>query len=258
MPQLDNFQDNLLREDHNILFNEEFTPTDEMLDPRVDWTIGRRGVPFLDWGPFTGSDWMLDQQGMGPFLNKKIHFFKRNEASIKTSDWWWAGGLNGDNFNLFRLSPIILWRAEVAVEEGDLDLAKDLVNQIRERASDDIVMGKINNTNFGAGFQLDIDETQPAANYNLGLYESFPDQDYARKAVRHEMRIEFALEGMRFFDLVRWGVDAEVLTKYLENENGLRPWMNGARYDAGKDDHWPVPQIQLDLQPDVLVQDPAH
>lgn len=258
LPLLETFQDNLLREDHNILFGEEFTPTDVTLDPRVDWTIGRRGVPFLDWGPYTGSDWMLDQQGMGPFLNKKVHFFKRNEGTIKTSDWWWAGGLNGDNFNLFRLGHIILWRAEVAVEEGDLDKAVELVNMIRERAADDIVMGKISNTNFAAGFELDIDETQPAANYNLGLYTSFPNQEFARKAVRHEMRLEFALEGMRFFDLVRWGVDAEVLQKYLQNEDGLRPWMTGAQYDAGKDDHWPIPQVQLDLQPGVLVQDPAH
>ena len=258
LPLLDNFQDDLLREDHNILFTDEFTPTDQVLDPRVDWTIGRRGIPFLDWGPFTGSNWMLDQQGMGPFLNKKIQFFNRNSGTIKTQDWWWAGGLNGDNFNLIRLGHIILWRAEVAVEEGDLATALDLVNRIRERASDDIVMGKINNTTFEAGFALDIDETQPAANYNLGLYSSFPDQAFARQAVRHEMRLEFALEGMRFFDLVRWGVDAEVLSKYLQNEDGLRPWMTGAQYDAGKDDHWPIPQVQIDLQPDILVQDPSH
>ncbi len=258
LPLLETFQDELLREDHNILFTEEFSPTEVMLDPRVDWTIGRRGIPFLDWGPFTGSNWMLDQQGMGPFLNKKIQFFKRNEGSIKTQDWWWAGGLNGDNFNLFRLSHVILWRAEVAVEEGDLDTALELVNMIRQRAADDIVMGKINNTTFEAGFALDIDESQPAANYNLGLYDSFPSQEYARMAVRHEMRLEFALEGMRFFDLVRWGIDAEVLTTYLQNEDGLRPWMTGAQYDAGKDDHWPIPQVQLDLQPDVLVQDPNH
>lgn len=258
LPLLDDFQSNLLKEDHNVLFSEEFTPTDAVLDPRVDWTIGRRGVPFLDWGPFTGSDWMLDQQGMGPFLNKKIQFFKRNEGTIKTSDWWWAGGLNGDNFNLFRLSHIMLWRAEVAVEENDLATALDLVNQIRERAADDIVMGRIKNTNFAAGFTLEIDETQPAANYNLGVYPSFPNQEYARKAVRHEMRLEFALEGMRFFDLVRWGVDADVLKAYLANEDGLRPWMTGAQYDAGKDDHWPIPQVQLDLQPGVLSQDPAH
>lgn len=258
LPLFDSFQDNLLTEDHNILFDAEFTPTDQLLDPRVDWTLGRRGIPFLDWGPYTGSDWMLDQAGMGPFLNKKIHFFQRNAGTIKTSDWWWAGGLNGDNFNLFRLSHIILWRAEVAVEENDLATAVQLVNQIRERAADDIVMGKISNTNFAAGYTLEIDESQPAANYKMGLYQSFPNQEYGRKAVRHEIRLEFALEGMRFFDLVRWGVDAETLTGYLQSEAGLRPWMTGAQYDDGKDDHWPVPQIQLDLQPGVLVQDPAH
>ncbi|MEM6319646.1 MAG: RagB/SusD family nutrient uptake outer membrane protein [Bacteroidota bacterium] len=156
------------------------------------------------------------------------------------------------------MGHIILWRAEVAVEEGDLETALEMVNMIRARAADDIVMGKISNTNFAAGFELDIDETQPAANYNLGLYESFPDQDFARKAVRHEMRLEFALEGMRFFDLVRWGIDAATLQQYLQSEDGLRPWMTGATYDAGKDDHWPVPQVQLDLQSGVLVQDPAH
>lgn len=258
LPLLDSFQDDLLTEDHNIQFSEEFTPADILLDPRVDWTIGRRGIPFLDWGPFTGSDWMLDQQNMGPFLNKKIHFFQRNKSSINTSDWWWAAGLNGDNFNLFRLSHIILWRAEVAVEENDLETARNLVNQIRERAADDIVMGKINNTNFATGYALDIDETQAAANYKLGLYASFPNQEYARKAVRHEIRLEFALEGMRFFDLVRWGDDAKVLPAYLRSEEGLRPWMNGAVYDPGKDDHWPIPQVQLDLQPEVLTQDPAH
>lgn len=258
LPLLDSFQDELLTEDHNVQFDAEFTPTDHLLDPRVDWTIGRRGVPFLDWGPFTGSDWMLDQQGMGPFLNKKIHFFKRNAGTIKTSDWWWAGGLNGDNFNIFRLGHIILWRAEVAVEENDLETARQLVNRLRERAADDLVMGKISNTNFAAGYALDMDESQPAANYKLGLYESFPDQDYARKAVRHETRLEFALEGMRFFDLVRWGIDGETLQQYLAAEAGLRPWMNGAQYNAGRDDHWPVPQTQLDLQPGVLTQDPAY
>lgn len=258
LPLLDNFQDNLLTEDHNVLFTEEFTPTDQLLDPRVDWTIGRRGIAFLDWGPFTGSNWMLDQQGMGPFLNKKIHWYQRNKSTINTSDWWWAGGLNGDNFNLFRLGHIILWRAEVAVEENDLETARNLVNQIRERAADDILMGKINNTTFEAGYVLDIDETQPAANYKLEPYPSFPDQEYARKAVRHEIRLEFALEGMRFFDLVRWGIDDKTLPAYLSSEEGLRPWMTGAKYDAGRDDHWPIPQIQLDLQPGVLTQDPAY
>ncbi|RRQ48621.1 RagB/SusD family nutrient uptake outer membrane protein [Maribacter algicola] len=260
LPLLDTFQDDLLLEDYGLLDTEPFTPTDVALDPRVDWTIGRRGIPFLDWGPMSGSDWMLDQAGMGPFLNKKIMFYKRNFKTISISSPTWSAGLNGNNWRLFRLSHVILWRAEVAAEENDLETAKNMVNMIRERAQDDLVMGKVNNTTFESGFVLDIDENQPAANYNLGLYASFPNQDYARKAIYHEMRLEFALEGMRFQDLVRWGIDDEVIPQYLQSElsNGKLPWLQGAAYTPGQDDHFPVPQTQIDLQPGILTQDPSY
>ncbi|NMH88466.1 RagB/SusD family nutrient uptake outer membrane protein [Flavivirga algicola] len=260
LPLLDTFQDDLLLEDYGLLDTQAFTPTDVDLDPRVDWTIGRRGIPFLDWGPMSGGDWMLDQAGMGPFMNKKIMFYKRNFRTISISTPTWSAGLNGNNWRLFRLSHIILWRAEVAVEENDLGTAMTLVNRIRERAQDDIVMGRVSNTTFGAGDPIVIDENQPAANYNLGLYTSFPDQDYARKAVRHETRLEFALEGMRFQDLVRWGIDGETIGAYLQSElsNGKLPWIQGASYAAGKNDHFPIPQSQIDLQPEVLTQDPQY
>ena len=260
LPLLDTFQDNLLLEDYGLLDTQPFTPTNVDLDPRVDWTIARRGVPFLDWGPMSGGDWMLDQAGMGPFLNKKIMFWKRNFRTISISTPTWSAGLNGNNWRLFRLSHIVLWRAEVAAEENDLGTAKDMVNMIRERAQDDIVMGRVANTTFGSGDPIVIDENQPAANYNLGLYPSFPDKDYALKAVRHEMRLEFALEGMRFQDLVRWGIDGEVIPKYLQSElaNGRLPWIQGATYTAGKNDHFPIPQSQIDLQPGILDQDPAY
>ena len=165
----------------------------------------------------------LGKNEMGPFLNKKIQFWQRNEATIKSNSRHWAPGINGDNFNLFRLGHVLLWRAEVAVEENDLATALTLVNQIRARAADDLVMGRVATINFGGitdESDIEIDDTQPAANYLLGQYPSFPDQDYARTAVRHEMRLEFALEGMRFFDLVRWGIDDEELNAYLQAEAG--------------------------------------
>ncbi|WP_298474328.1 RagB/SusD family nutrient uptake outer membrane protein [uncultured Maribacter sp.] len=260
LPLLDTFQDDLLLEDYGLLDTDPFTPTAELLDPRVDWTIARRGIPFFDWGPMSGGDWMLDQAGMGPFLNKKIMFYKRNFRTISINTPTWSAGLNGNNWRLFRLGHIILWRAEVAVEENDLETARTLVNQIRLRAQDDIVMGRISNTTFGADDVVVIDESQPAANYLLGLYPSFPDQDYARKAVRHETRLEFALEGMRFQDLVRWGIDAETMNAYLASElsSNKLPWIQGATYTDGQDDHFPIPQTQLDLQSGVLTQDPAY
>ncbi|GAB3648593.1 RagB/SusD family nutrient uptake outer membrane protein [Echinicola sediminis] len=260
LPLLDTFQDDLLLEDYKVLTTETFEPTEELLDPRVDWTIGRRGIPFLDWGPMSGSDWMLDQLNMGPFLNKKIMWYKRNRGDISTQSAYWAAGVNGNNFRVLRLGHVILWRAEVAVEENDLGTALSLVNLIRNRASNDLVMGKVQNQAFGPNDEVVVDYSQPAANYKLEPYPSFPNQEYARKAVRHEMRMEFALEGMRFFDLVRWGIAEPTLNNYLDSElaDGKLPWLNGARYVEGEDDHWPIPQVQIDLQTGIIVQDPAH
>jgi starch-binding outer membrane protein, SusD/RagB family len=56
------------------------------------------------------------------------------------------------------------------------------------------------------------------ANYSVGLYASFPNQDFARDAVRHERRLELALEGHRLFDLRRWGIAPQVLNAYLDAE----------------------------------------
>jgi len=54
--------------------------------------------------------------------------------------------------------------------------------------------------------QYSVNDGTPAANYFIKEYPSFPDADYARDAVRFESRLEFAMEGHRFFDLVRWGI----------------------------------------------------
>src|SRR5690606_11829944 len=104
---------------------------------------------------------------------------------------------------------------------------------------------------------LQVDYTLPAANYKLGEYKVFPDQTYAREAVRMELRLETALEGNRFFDLVRWGIDEEVLSKFITNDAKYRTFMRGATY-AKKNAKWPLPQSQIDLQKGVLVQDPNY
>ncbi len=45
-------------------------------------------------------------------------------------------------------------------------------------------------------------------------------QDYARKALRFERKLELAMEGERFFDLVRWGIASQVLIQiFCERKN---------------------------------------
>jgi len=246
-----------LAHDMGVVSSEEFQPTDHPLDPRVDWTISRRSVDFLGWGICEGASWIRQQDNGGPYMTKKF----MQTAENQSLNAFGRGFDNGKNFRAYRYGHVLLWRAEIAVEENDLNYARQLVNEIRERAQgSNVVMGKVSNTKFD-GSDIVVDWDQPAANYLIEPYpadaDAFSSQENARKAVRLEQRLEFATEGMRFFDLRRWGIDDEVLNAYIEQDSEFRDFLKGASYNPTVDDYWPLPESQLDLQ-DVLEQDPDY
>lgn len=258
LPVLDVEDREALAHDQGLGSNEEFIPTDHLLDPRVDYTIGRRGVDFMGHGIHAGNDWIRAQSNGGPYMTKKFFYlaeFSGNSAS---------GGFDSPrNFRAIRYAHVLLWRAEIHIENGELEEARQLVNQIRTRAKNsNYVMGRV--TDYTLDSQPapeDIDWNQPAANYHVEPYPAghpaFSSQEEARKAVRLEHRLEFATEGQRFFQLRRWGIANEVLNAFIAEDSEFRNFMQGASYDADRDDYWPIPQSQLDIQ-EVLSQDPAY
>jgi hypothetical protein len=185
---------------------------------------------------------------------------KKDEQALNANG---TGFDNGKNYRMYRYSHILLWRAEVAVEENDLEGARGLVNQIRTRAKTSTpVMGLCTSyVNLGTVTPI-VDYTKPAANYMVEPYPldapAFASQDEARKAVREEMRLEFATENLRFFDLRRWGIANTVLNTYIANDSKFRNFMKGAVYNPTKNDYWPLPQDQIDLQKGVLTQDASY
>lgn len=83
------------------------------------------------------------------------------------------------------------------------------------------------------------------------------------KAIQHETRLEFAMEGLRFFDLVRWGIAAPVMNNYLKVEGTRMGHLAGKTFVADKHEIWPIPQNQRDLSVNesgesVLVQNPHY
>lgn len=255
LPVLDVDQRETLKNDMGVESDDEFQPTDHLLDPRVDWTIARRGIPYLDWGIHQGKNWIRSQNDGGPYMTKKYMHYQAN-ANLATSD----GFKNARNFRAYRYAHVLLWRAEVAIEENELDYARELVNMVRIRAQDDYVMGHCETYSFD-GSEIQVDWDEPAANYMIESYpsghEAFSSQELARKAVRLEFRLEFATEGMRFFQLRRWGIDDEVLNGYIARDSEFRYVMQGSSYNPEVNDFWPIPQAQLDIQ-DALKQDPAY
>lgn len=105
-----------------------------------------------------------------------------------------------------------------------------------------------------------LETGEDEANYVISEYTSFPSQDFARDAVRFERKLELSGEGHRFFDLVRWGIAAEELNKYLDYESQyLVTKFGGASFTAGKNEFFPIPQPQIDIQgSDVLSQNPGY
>lgn len=102
------------------------------------------------------------------------------------------------------------------------------------------------------------DPTKDAANYKIGLYPATGwTQDYARKALRTEMRLEKALEGERYFDLVRWGIADEVMTAYFQAEKDQRIYYQDAKFDSGEE-YFPIPVAQYNFSLGKYTQNPGY
>jgi hypothetical protein len=257
LPVLDPTLRDPLDSDMGIGSGDDFTPTDHPLDPRVDHIIARRGVDFLGWGIHPGNDWIREQNNGGPYMSK-LFMHTKAEQSLNTNG---SGFSNGKNFRTLRYASILLWRAECAIVDGDLDMARDLVNQIRNRAKTSTpVMGLCTSTKNLEANPV-VDWTQPAANYVVEPYPDvtgqypFDNAANALLAVQHETRLEFATANHRFFDLRRWDILAPTLNAYIQDDIGFRTFLQGAVFVAGEDDYWPIYQGVIDLQEGIIEQD---
>lgn len=208
-------------------------------DPRLDYTVGRRGAPFLDWGIFPGDAWIRDAVYAGAFVGKKPLIKKANFSGNTVSGEEYVTGLN---VNLIRLADVYLMAAECAAETGDLAYALQMVNAVRARA---------------AKLPPLIVNGQPAAAYNVKPYPSFPTPDYAKKAIRFERRLELGMEGHRFYDLVRWDMAKQVLEEYMEFE---KKYTGSAQTISFKksNNYFPIPQQEIDRSASVLKQNEGY
>jgi hypothetical protein len=234
-----------------------FTASDQSpVDPRLDWTVGRDRVPFKDWGLYRCNPiksecikeaWVRDPDNGGPYGPKKNVHEKASGAESSTG--WQPQQLNSVNIHLYRYADLLLLLAEALVETNDLAGATALVNQIRARAG---VRAQGPGTS-AADIAVPINSPLITwAVYRVGQYPVFPNQAYARDAVRAERRLELAMEGQRLFDLRRWDIAETTLNGYINGigggvEENRRLYLRNAEAFVDKHALYPLPQIQIDL-----------
>ena len=238
---------NELVHDYGVEADADFTPDAGPLDPRIDHSIGRRSIPYLDWIPHPGKAWIRNQPYAGPYSPKKYIYYKRQENTL-TDGSSWTRGYATMNYTIIRFADVLLMAAEAEVELGNLEKAREYVNMVRARAANQDSWVK-------------NPDGSNAANYQIELYnDPWTDAGAARTAVRFERKLELSGEGHRFFDLVRWGIAAETMNAYLQYEAKiLVTKFGGASFTAGKNEYYPIPQDQIDIQgSDVLTQNPGY
>ncbi|MDN3688643.1 RagB/SusD family nutrient uptake outer membrane protein [Cyclobacterium jeungdonense] len=254
LPLLDTFNEVDVPNDQGLAWDDPFDPYDGPLDPRLDHTVGRRDILYKGY-KIHGSDFIRDQSYAGPYSPIK---------HVAEPEFFGIGAnprLSANNYRIMRLGMVILWLAEAEVELGNLERARELVNLIRTRAAnpDGFVPRAIQGAERN---DFTIVEGEPAANYVISTYPGpWTDQDQARKAVRMETRLEFAMEGHRFFDLQRWGIAAETMNEYLEEEMTKRTYLEGVSFEKGVHEFFPVPLEAIERSfkdgAPTLTQDPA-
>ncbi|GAB4492933.1 MAG: RagB/SusD family nutrient uptake outer membrane protein [Saprospiraceae bacterium] len=251
LPLLDgsyNDQANEVKSDWKVESDAPFTPDTGPLDPRLDHSVGRRGIPYLDWIVHPGKAWIRDQDYAGPYSPKKFVFYKGTQSTL-TDGSSWTRGWTAINQPLMRFADVLLMAAECeAAPGGNLEKAREYVNMVRARAANPASWVKNSN---GSN----------AANYVIGLYNTpWTDAALANAAIRMERKLELSGEGHRFYDLVRWGIADEVLDAYLAFEGArLTTALGGATFTPNQDELYPIPQTQIDIQgTDVLKQNPGY
>ncbi|MBB4078755.1 hypothetical protein GGR28_001372 [Lewinella aquimaris] len=214
------------------------------LDPRIAHTIGIIGMPFkYDPTRIYDESYARVPGVYGFKLGMKDQELPSSPA-FRQYEAFFSIARNTDQI---RWAEVLLWKAEALIELNRMDEALPIINRIRQRAISSESLSRI----------ADVDGN-PTGDWTVGEYSTLGDQENARRILRMERRLELAFESKRFFDLVRWGIAAETLNAYFDEERDRVAHLTDARFTAGRDEYLAIPQEQITISKGLYVQNPGY
>ena len=138
-----------------------------------------------------------------------------------------------NNIIMMRYADVLLMYAEAkhALGEFDQNVWDETIRPIRERA----------------GFSEDV-----------CAYPSSLGSDQMQDLIRRERRCELALEGLRYYDILRWNIGSDVLNCNVRSSSETGSVILDARVFSDRDKLWSIPQSQLELVPTLLPNNPGY
>lgn len=207
-------------------------------DPRIDHTVGIPSHPYK-YQPdiiYNYVEFTRGPEVYGPFSAMKE--VQQVDCPCLTQATGYPYPASSKNNDIIKFNDVLLWKAEALIELGRHGEALPIINEIRERAKNSTDLLVYSNGDYMSNYHIELYE--PGVNIDW-------NQENARKALRWERRLEFAMEGIRFFDLVRWGIAAETLNEYFEVEKTRVPYLSTAQFTKNRDEYLPIPLQQIDL-----------
>lgn len=197
---------------------------DGNIDPRMNVTLFWSGSDRTFHGR-THEQWL--NQTQFPVLNKEVdtEFMKYSEQEALADNPDPSQALDedgGTDYIYIRYADVLLLYAETLNELGQTADAYQYVDMVRARSNMSLLA-----------------EAYPEIGNNKELF---------LEQLKHERLVELAGEGLRFYDLIRWG---DYGPESAENDP------NFETFTVGQDELWPIPQIELDLNTN-LKQNPGY
>ncbi|MDE6800979.1 MAG: RagB/SusD family nutrient uptake outer membrane protein [Phocaeicola sp.] len=216
-------------------------------DPRLFHTVGMPTYPYK----YEAEYMMTKNNSRTP--NTYGYYTSLKEVPQRSKGETYNGSWQAFAMNdyVFRYTDVMLMRAEALVELDKLSEARTIINDIRQRAANSI----------------DKHIAYAKNQCEIVLYPEtyFQNKGMARQCLRWERRLEMAMENGRYFDLRRWGVASKTLNAYFVTEQHsvydgqtYAQYYKDARYEAGKNEFFPIPYNQLYYIPGLYTQNKGY
>jgi hypothetical protein len=229
------------------LGDNDLTPTGVTVDPRIDHTVGIQSHPFK-YDPTIPYDhsWERLAGTYGGFGTMKELQLASCPCFKKLGPFYGTSV----NMDVIRYDDVLLMNAEAQIKLGNPDAALPLINQVRARAAQISPLVKRTDGTYPSNYKIDI--------YKPGVNIPVWNTTTAFEALMWERRMEFAMEGYRFFDLVRWGIAGPTLNAFFDKERVRHQFLSSAQFTHGTHEYFPIPQEQITLTNGLYTQNHGY